>query len=714
MKRHMYTRVSQLFALTTATLFCSLGQAIELSDTVADAISAHPQVKEKVHVYRQVVSDQSIASSGNKPSIDLQASTGLYNTESPSTNGSAVDYDSSYVELSVTQNLFNGYDSTNQIKQTESRSRAALYDLYDTADNIALSTIQAYLNVLKQKKLYQLASENVATHEGILAQIRERNNSGVGRRSQLQQTEGRVARAHASLIAQQNNLNDASTQLHQMLGRYVDPQDLSEPALPELPPEDLNTLIDLALLRHPAVQVASSNIEASQFEYQRSRSSRYPNLDLRLASEWGNDIGGVAGDTSEVSLVLNLTYNFYNGGADKSNQSKKISAVYEQKEFAARVRRQIINTLRLAWAADESLSRQLDFFQQYIVKSGETADSYREEFFIGQRDLIDLLDAENELNTAKNDYTNAYFELMAARFRVYESFGGLFDALNLKSEINETDFTIARIKANAKDALPLPKDEDKDEEQDVSDHCDNTLGQSTVNVYGCQSSGRLDLGYVALNAAPVAGNDSLQVDSHGVLVISREQLLSNDTDADGDVLNIVDLGKASSGRVAFNKSKNLVYRPAEDFEGTDSFTYTVSDGKGAVATATVSVLVIQSPKIDMSKMQFVNFKYKSTELTESSQSKVDMIIQQIKNAGEIQIQVLTHTDSIGSRAYNQTLSDQRADAMLKLLQARGINPAYIQAQGMGEDSPIADNSTKAGQAINRRGEFTFKATGIAQ
>ncbi|MDJ0882495.1 MAG: TolC family protein, partial [Gammaproteobacteria bacterium] len=265
----MYKRImiQLLKHLLNLGIFLSLSHtsanAEELFDVVRDSISAHPQVKEKVHVYRQVLADETIANSGWRPSVDIEASTGFYDTESPSTGNTSVDYDSTRVELSVTQNLFNGYDTTHQIEQTKSRARAALFDIYDAADNIALDVAQAYLEVLKQRRLHILATENVNSHETILAQIRERNNSGVGRRSQLQQTEGRLARANASLIAQQNNLQDSVTLLHQLLGRYVDPERMRDPELPALPPEDLNTLIDQALSNHPAMQVAMNNIEAS-------------------------------------------------------------------------------------------------------------------------------------------------------------------------------------------------------------------------------------------------------------------------------------------------------------------------------------------------------------------------------------------------------------------------------------------------------------------
>ncbi len=699
-------------ALVFGQLFNS-ASAIELADMVADSISAHPQVKEKVHVYRQVLADQEIAQSGWRPSVDLDASTGLYETESPSTGGSSVDYDSTRLELSVTQNLFNGYDTTYQIEQTRARAQAALLDLYDTADNIALDAIQAYLDVLKQHRLLELAFENVNSHEEILSQIRERNSSGVGRRSQLQQTEGRVARAHASLVAQQNNLQDSLTLLHQILGRYVEPTDLSVPDLPFLPSSDLNSLIDKALISHPAMQVAQSNIKAAYADHSRSLSTRYPNLDLRFAYETGNDIGGIVGDTDELSLTLNLTYNFYRGGADAVEQRQKISVAYEQKEFAARVRRQIINTLRLAWIGDVSLNKQLVFLEKHIAKAGETVGSYREEFFIGQRDLIDLLDAENELNSARNQHTEAYFDALAARYRVYEALGLAFESLELEVSLTENNLQIASIEANATDQFPLPEDEDADQEQDKTDHCDNSQNASPVNPYGCIDVLPVEIeNPVHANSAPTPGNDNFEVNSNSILVLSIDELLANDSDADNDPLIFVEFSKPENGKLAFNRNKDLVYRPNEGYSGIDMFTYTVSDGKGATATATATVRIkVSEPlEIDLSKTQLVNFEYNKSELTDISKIKVRRIIEKIKSTLDVQIMIRTFTDSNGSEAYNLALSQRRAAALESLLNKHGIGSDSIFAEGMGEKNPLADNATSAGQAINRRGEFVFTIT----
>lgn len=693
--------------------FVSSVTALELSDMVADSVSAHPQVKEKFHVYRQIVNDLSIAESGWRPSIDVEASSGLYNTESPATGNNPINYDSSTIELSATQKLFNGFDTTYQIEQAKARKNAALYDVYDSADNIALKAIQAYFEVLKQRRLHELALENLKSHEDILIQVRDRNHSGVGRRSQLQQTEGRVARARASLIAQQNNLQDASTQLHQILGRYVDPEALREPVLPSLPGDDLNALIDQALGTHPAMRVANSNIQASQWDHKRSLKSRYPNIDLRLASKYGNDIGGVAGNTDETSLVLNLSYNFYRGGSKKAEQQKKISALYEQKEFAARVRRQIINTLRLSWHADNSLFQQLEFLQTHIVKALETVDSYKEEFFIGQRDLIDLLDAENELNGARNQYTEANFDAFIARYRVFEGIGLLFQATDVDFKLIEGNLKVARLYTDEIDQLPLPKDEDMDREIDRQDHCDNSLSGVVINQYGCQESvvaSSIEKSLDRQNSIPVPGDDQFEIETNGILIITPDQLLANDSDADLDPLKIVDVGQPKIGSLAFDRNKNLVYRSREGFIGIDSFSYTVTDDSGAAASAkaTVKISVKQSRIVDLSKRQLVNFKFGKAELTAISISKVKAIIDRIRLAKDILVEIYTYTDDIGSEAYNLALSKRRAVTLKDLLVSHGIEGADIFAVGKGEKDPIADNETKAGQAINRRGEFIFK------
>jgi len=709
MTRGWFTARLKLSSVALLLLFAVLpksAMALGMTDMVVDSVSAHPQVKEKIHVFRQVVSDQKIAASGWLPSVDLEASTGSFDRSTTITGNQDRDYDSTTYELSVTQNLFNGYDTTYQIEQAEARARSALYDVYDTADNIALQAVQAYLEVIKQRRLYRLAHENVNAHKEILLQIRDRNRSGVGRRSQLQQTEGRLARAQASMIAQQNNLADSATLLHQILGRYIDPETLSEPELPTQPGGSIDELIDRALTEHPAMRVASNNVAAAQAEQLRSLRTNYPNLDIELSTEHGEDVGGIIGEVDETRIMLNLTYNLFRGGRDQAEQSKKVSALYEQKEFAAGIRRQVINSLRLSWTADELLVKQLEFLEAHVERAGETVESYREEFFIGQRDLVDLLNARNELNTAKNQQAEALYDFLGARYRVYEGIGQLFEAADVDFEINQGGLRVARLETDKVDKLPLPVDEDRDLEKDPMDHCDNTLPDGSVNPYGCANSSSLSTVWFS----PSLQDDYFEIDAGSVLIITPVQLMANDIDVDADQLKLTGVSQPENGEVAFNDKNELVYRPPEGFTGIDSFNYRVADVRDdtIVDVATVRLRVREPELPNLDKIQLFNFKYKKTELTDLSKTRIKLIIEQLKQSPNIQVDIFTHTDDIGSDSYNLHLSQKRADALKALLVKNGIDPASINTIGMGEDKPMADNSTLGGKAINRRAELVFR------
>ncbi len=679
--------------------------AIELADYVADVIDANPQVLEKLHVYRQTLQDREAAQSGWRPSVDLSGTVARTESDVLTNNSQSDDYNSNSIELAVTQNLFNGFDTENRIEQADARVKAALFDLYDTIDNISLEAVQAYLDVMKQQRLYELAQENVTSHEEILEQIRVRDSSGAGRRSELEQTEGRVARAYASMLAQRNNLEDALTQLHEILGRHLAVSEFVQPAIPQPMDSDLDASINKALKNHPALAVAYHNIEAARHDHRRAKSAFLPRLDLRLSQQISDNINDSRDNDDELTLALNLNYNLYNGGADRAERRKRVSVISEQQQFANRVRRQVINTLRLAWRADELLQKQLGYLNKHVAKSEETMLSYQEEFFVGERDLIDLLDVKNELNSAQNSYFDAFFDALAARYRIYEGVGELFAAVGIDVELDDENLRISRIAALGTDTLSdgLRMDFDADAVQDRMDHCDNSAEDQPVDQFGCTRT--KGPAVYQFNTAPSAANDTLEVNLNGARSFSSAQLLANDTDAQNDVLKLTDFTQPRHGKLAKGIDGQLVYRAADGYHGKDVFSYTISDAEGATSTAEVTVFIPNY--ISGGDRELVNFVYGETQLTAASKGLVTQIVQHLKKNPTLALEVYAHTDSKGSESFNMTLSERRARAMRDLIVREGIDPARITVHTMGEKAPIADNVSEAGRAINRRGEFVF-------
>ena len=105
-------------------------------------------------------------------------------------------------------------------------------------------------------------------------------------------------------------------------------------------------------------------------------------------------------------------------------------------------------------------------------------------------------------------------------------------------------------------------------------------------------------------------------------------------------------------------------------------------------------------------VEHLNFAFDSSELTDEASERLEKVIAGLKKVGgKTLINVYAYTDSLGSDAYNQRLSQRRADQIKSILMDSGFSEDSIKAVGRGERDPIADNGTEEGRAQNRRVEF---------
>jgi OmpA-OmpF porin, OOP family len=105
-----------------------------------------------------------------------------------------------------------------------------------------------------------------------------------------------------------------------------------------------------------------------------------------------------------------------------------------------------------------------------------------------------------------------------------------------------------------------------------------------------------------------------------------------------------------------------------------------------------------------------NFDFDKAVLKPAGKANLDKFLAGLAGAKVTGISVVGHTDSVGSDAYNQKLSEQRAAAVASYLSGKGVPAAAIQASGKGESQPIADNGSKAGRAANRRTEVVARGS----
>lgn len=114
---------------------------------------------------------------------------------------------------------------------------------------------------------------------------------------------------------------------------------------------------------------------------------------------------------------------------------------------------------------------------------------------------------------------------------------------------------------------------------------------------------------------------------------------------------------------------------------------------------------LQDTLIEIMRMENIYFDFNKWTIREESRPALDKIARAMQEQPGFRVRIEGHTDAIASEAYNQTLSEKRAEAVRSALIERGVDPERLEARGFGEVRPIAPNDTPEGRAENRRIEF---------
>lgn len=113
----------------------------------------------------------------------------------------------------------------------------------------------------------------------------------------------------------------------------------------------------------------------------------------------------------------------------------------------------------------------------------------------------------------------------------------------------------------------------------------------------------------------------------------------------------------------------------------------------------------QTEVITLSDAGNVLFDFDKSDLTPAAKAQLDTLMDKLRNTDVVSIKVIGHTDSKGSDAYNQALSERRASSVAAYLLSQGLAPNKLTSEGRGESEPVADNATDEGRAENRRVEL---------
>ncbi|WP_313651541.1 TolC family outer membrane protein [Pseudomonas soli] len=413
-----------LFAALPFTFITTLVQAQTLPEAMQKTLEVHPEIQAGVNARAAVDHQLRAAQGGYLPRVEVTAGYGREGSDSPGTRNRWETLNRGESAIRLRQMVFDGFATSSEVGRQQATVNARAYSLLGTSERTALTVAQVYLDVLSRREMVRLAEDNLRNHERVLDQIKLRTSRGVGRLADLDQAEARLAQARNNLTTEQTNLADANINYLSVVGQMPDELSMPAPFL-DLLPATLEEARHQLIKNSPILRSAESDIAAAEKQYEAAKSTFYPRFDAEIGRTVANNLDGATGHNNEWQAMLRMNFNLYAGGSNKADLESKSYLANQALDIRNNALRQLNEELGLAWNALDNANTQVPIAQQYVDHSKRVRSAYQQQFGLGERTLLDLLDSENETFTAQRRLVEVKNIQMFTQYRIKATIGQL-------------------------------------------------------------------------------------------------------------------------------------------------------------------------------------------------------------------------------------------------------------------------------------------------
>ena len=335
--------------------------------------------------------------------------------------------------ITVTQTLFDGLRTTNNIRSAESNVFGSRETLRNVEQSVLQSGAQSYMDVLRDTAILDLRNSNIKVLEEQLRQTQDRFKVGEVTRTDVAQAEASVAGARADYFAAQSQLQNSIASFRQVIGEQPTRLEPARPLDRGIPPS-LENAIAVSQIEHPSIQSALHAVDVAALQVKIAEGALYPTLSINGSAQQRYDVSNVGNSSAFVgSIVGSLSVPIYEGGASYATirQAKEQLGTAEFQVDVARdnVRAAVISSWGLLVSSKAAV--QAD---QAQVNAAEIAlNGTREEARVGQRTTLDVLNAQQTLLNARVQLVGAQRDRVVATYAILASCGRLSaSGLNLR------------------------------------------------------------------------------------------------------------------------------------------------------------------------------------------------------------------------------------------------------------------------------------------
>lgn len=404
-----------------------------LQEAIEAAIMSNPEIMQAQYNTEAIQFEREQAQSLYYPTVDIEASAGIRRLENNTRRNLGIADNELYpveAQGTVDWTAFDFGRRRGEVLRQAARVDGASLRVVERSEFIALQVTRQYLDMLLQQRIVAASQDNRAFHQALvndLAQGVEQESISV---ADLQQAEERLQSAIVREEEAKESFAVAQNSLRRLAGLTVYngtlPADMSSSL-----PSSREQAIGMARTDNPLVREAQADVDAAHGLIMSAKGEYYPTIGVDFRGRIGEDIDGFAGETNDLQARVYMRWNLADGGLKRARYQEMVHRASQARYALHERTRQAEEDAANAWTAMEAQQN----IGRALTRQSEVTDdlllSYRSQFDVGRRSLLDVLDAQNTRYNTQVRLETSRFSQLFAQYQVLAATNRLLSSMNI-------------------------------------------------------------------------------------------------------------------------------------------------------------------------------------------------------------------------------------------------------------------------------------------
>ncbi|MBW3098106.1 TolC family outer membrane protein [Pseudohoeflea sp. DP4N28-3] len=394
-------------------LACSpaVASAESLYAAMARAYANNPDLNAARAGLRATDEGVAIAKSGYRPTVAAEGSVTI-------TNRDGVTTDTASVGVSVTQTLFDGFQTRNNVRAAEATVFAGRENLRGTEIDILLAAAEAYANVNRDNQIVSFRRQNIAFLQEQFTAAQARFDVGESTRTDVSQAEAQLAGARALLTAAVAQAKASAAVYAQIVGTM--PKNMKAAPLPtRLLPGSLDRAVAIGLKGHPSILAAKFSVDAAGFDVKAAEGTMLPGVSVT------GSVNELEGGVTVGQVQARVSVPIYQGGAASARVRQAKELLGQQRIQVDSIHRAIEQAIISSWAQMEASRATINANRAQLRAANLALNGVVEERRVGQRTTLDVLVAQQSVLEARESLAQSERNAIVAAYSVLAYTGRL-------------------------------------------------------------------------------------------------------------------------------------------------------------------------------------------------------------------------------------------------------------------------------------------------